>query len=74
MRIPSVDPVRRYAYTTSQAINALQIGSGTWYTYSKRLGLTGKKRNASCAIWWTYDQVAMVFEAICMERMRRGTF
>jgi hypothetical protein len=72
MRVPHLDPVRRYAYTTRQAIHALQIAVGTWYRYTRLLGLRGQRRNGSNAVWWTYEQVALIFQAMAQEKIKRG--
>jgi hypothetical protein len=72
MRIPHLDPVKRVVFTTRQAINALQIAVGTWYRYTRRLGLRGKRRNGSNAVWWEYEQVMAVFRAMVEARMKRG--
>jgi len=74
MRIPHIDPQIRLVYTTRQAIHALQIAAGTWYRYTRHLGIRGQRRNGSNAVWWTYEQLMEVFQAMLWERMKRGRF
>ena len=73
MRIPNIDPVERYVYTTRQAIKALQVSPHTFYKYARRLGFKGAIKSGSNIKWYTYDQLGMIFQAMVQAHMKRGT-
>jgi len=51
-------------YTSTQAINALQISSATFYRHVRKLGMRSRRKYKSNARWWTYDDLLRLLNSV----------
>jgi hypothetical protein len=57
-------PKDRAVYTSTQAIQALQISSATFYRHVRKLRIRPRRKYKSNARWWTYDDLLRLLNSV----------
>ena len=62
--LPDLDPKETLVYTTVELIKALRISNDTFYRHREKLGLQGRRKYCSNALWYSHDDAMAFFCSI----------